>query len=255
MKKRISVLIALAMLFSAVTLAFLTGAGTAEAAEAYPVFEQVNTIEGTVTATLLNMRYGPSTQHQIIGKLRQNETVMVFGRIGDWYAVYNPANGCVGAVHSDYIRLKSEEVNEAADTDAEPTVSVAPTDVTEEEEMLLNLINKARADAGVTPLKLDRDIMKSARMKAQEMVDKNYFSHQSPTYGSPFDMMRANGIAFKTAGENIAGNKTVEDAFKAWMNSEEHKKNLLNSKFNYAGIGIAESKTYGKILVVQTVGR
>ncbi|HHY23587.1 MAG TPA: SCP-like extracellular protein, partial [Clostridiaceae bacterium] len=72
---------------------------------------------------------------------------------------------------------------------------------------------------------------------------------------SPFDMMKQFGISFRTAGENIAGNRTVEGAFKAWMNSEGHRKNILNGNFNYTGIGIVESSTYGKILVQQFIGR
>ena len=87
------------------------------------------------------------------------------------------------------------------------------------------------------------------------MVENNYFSHQSPTYGSPFDMMRQFNNAFNSAGENIAGNQTVEGAFKAWMGSEGHKKNILNSNFNYTGIGIETSNTYGKIVVQQFIGR
>ncbi|NMB96529.1 MAG: SCP-like extracellular protein, partial [Clostridiaceae bacterium] len=74
-------------------------------------------------------------------------------------------------------------------------------------------------------------------------------------YGSPFDMMRQFDISFRTAGENIAGNKTVEGAFKAWMNSAGHKKNILNSSFNYTGIGIVDSPKYGKILVQMFIGR
>ena len=85
------------------------------------------------------------------------------------------------------------------------------------------------------------------------MIDNNYF-HQSP-YGSPSDMMRQHENTFKSAGENIAGNKTVEGAFKAWMSSDTHKKNILNSGFKVTGIGIVSSPTYGKILVQQFIGR
>jgi len=92
-------------------------------------------------------------------------------------------------------------------------------------------------------------------LKAKDLVENNYFSHESPTYGSPFDMMRQFDISFRTAGENIAGNKTVEGAFKAWMNSAGHKKNILNSGFNYTGIGIVDSPKYGKILVQMFIGR
>ncbi len=68
-------------------------------------------------------------------------------------------------------------------------------------------------------------------------------------------MMRQYGLEFKAAGENIAGNETVEGAFEAWMSSDGHKKNILNSNFNYIGIGVASSKTYGKVLVQQFIGR
>jgi len=117
------------------------------------------------------------------------------------------------------------------------------------------MVNKARADAGVEPLQFDMNLVKVARLKAQDMVDKGYFSHQSPTYGSPFDMMRQFGIEFKTAGENIAGNQTAQKAFNAWMGSEGHKKNILNASFNYTGIGVVESPTYGKIFVQMFIGR
>jgi uncharacterized YkwD family protein len=120
---------------------------------------------------------------------------------------------------------------------------------------MLELVNKARADAGVGALAFDTTLQKVARLKAQDMVANNYFSHQSPTYGSPFDMMRQFGVSFKTAGENIAGNQTVEKAFVAWMNSPGHKQNILNAGFNYTGIGIVSSPTYGYIFVQQFIGR
>ncbi len=138
---------------------------------------------------------------------------------------------------------------------AEEPPAVTPPDISEDEQELLNLVNKARADAGVKPLEFDKELMNVARLKAKDMVENNYFSHQSPTYGSPFDMMRQFGISFKTAGENIAGNQTVEGAFKLWMNSESHTKNILNSNFNYTGIGIVPSSTYGKVIVQQLIGR
>lgn len=67
---------------------------------------------------------------------------------------------------------------------------------------------------------VDDELQNIARIKAQDMVDNNYFSHTSPTYGSPFNMMKNFGISYKTAGENIAGNSTNSGAVNAWMNSE-----------------------------------
>lgn len=87
------------------------------------------------------------------------------------------------------------------------------------------------------------------------MVNKKYFSHTSPTYGTPFAMMINNGVTYKTAGENIAGNPSIEGAFNAWMNSEGHKKNILSNNYNYIGIGIVKSDTYGYILVTMFIGR
>ena len=68
-------------------------------------------------------------------------------------------------------------------------------------------------------------------------------------------MMRQFGVSFKTAGENIAGNATVEGAFKAWMNSEGHRKNIMSGNFNYTGIGVISSPTYGKMFVQMFIGR
>jgi len=66
--------------------------------------------------------------------------------------------------------------------------------------------------------------------------------------------MRQFGISFRSAGENIAGNQSVEGAFIAWMNSTGHKENILNKNFNYVGFGIVDSPVYGKILVQQFIG-
>ncbi len=94
-----------------------------------------------------------------------------------------------------------------------------------------------------------------ARIKAQDMVDSNYFSHTSPIYGSPFNMMKSFGISYKTAGENIAGNSSNSGAVNAWMNSEGHRANILNSSFNYTGIGGVKSSKYGKIYVQMFIGK
>jgi uncharacterized YkwD family protein len=78
------------------------------------------------------------------------------------------------------------------------------------------------------------------------MIDKNYFSHTSPTYGSPFDMMKNFGITYSTAGENIAaGQATPKEVVNAWMNSEGHRKNILSSQFTEIGVGYAKGGSYG----------
>lgn len=70
------------------------------------------------------------------------------------------------------------------------------------------------------------------------MIDNHYFSHQSPTYGSPFDMMKQFGISFTAAGENIAyGQPTAQAVMDAWMNSPGHRANILNSSYTQIGVG------------------
>ncbi len=103
---------------------------------------------------------------------------------------------------------------------------------------MVNLVNNERAKAGLQPLAVDAKLSQMARVKSKDMADNNYFSHTSPTYGSPFDMMKKFGISYRTAGENIALNSSVEKAHTALMNSEGHRANILNPKFTHIGIGI-----------------
>lgn len=102
---------------------------------------------------------------------------------------------------------------------------------------------------------MDAEALNVARIKAQDMVDNNYFSHDSPIYGSPFDMLKSFKVTYKTAGENIAGNSSNSGAVNAWMNSSGHKANILNSSFNYTGIGVVKSSKYGKIYVQIFLGK
>jgi uncharacterized protein YkwD len=67
-------------------------------------------------------------------------------------------------------------------------------------------------------------------------------------------MMKEHKLEFRSAGENIAGNKTVEGAFKAWMKKEGNKSNILNPDYKYIGIGICKSDRYGKVFVQQFIG-
>ncbi|MCO4851054.1 CAP domain-containing protein [Bacillus vallismortis] len=133
------------------------------------------------------------------------------------------------------------------------TTTSAPSSVSAYEKKVVELTNAERQKQGLKPLQIDETLSKSARAKSQDMKDKNYFDHQSPTYGSPFDMMKSFGISYKTAGENIAkGQKTPEAVVKAWMNSEGHRKNILNANFTHIGVGYVES---GSIWTQQFIGK
>lgn len=295
MKKRIILLVVLTLAFTSIF--GFTGFNSYNEAVAETVFQRVNFVSATVTASALNMRQGPATSFPVVCVLKKGQTVKVFGKLGDWYAVYEPSKGCVGVVSSKYVKPVGTTTPSKTPAPApkpttpKPTPTPAPTPaptptvptptvptpttpstpekttpstpapstpqagVTQDEQTILDLVNKARAEAGLGPLQFDMELVKVARLKAQDMVQNNYFSHQSPTYGSPFDMMKQFGISFKTAGENIAGNQTAQKAFEAWMNSEGHRKNILNGSFNYTGIGVVSSPTYGLMLVQMFVGR
>lgn len=106
------------------------------------------------------------------------------------------------------------------------------------EQEVVRLVNIERQKAGLAPLKIDTELSKVARLKSEDMKKKGYFSHTSPTYGSPFDMLKQFNITYKTAGENIAkGQKTAQAVVNAWMNSEGHRRNILSKSFTHIGVG------------------
>lgn len=117
--------------------------------------------------------------------------------------------------------------------------------VTAYEEEVVRLVNIERNKQGLNPLASDWQLSRVARYKSQDMKDKGYFSHTSPTYGSPFEMMKSFGISYRTAGENIAkGQKTPSEVVKAWMNSSGHRANILNKSFSKIGVGYVKEGNY-----------
>lgn len=123
-----------------------------------------------------------------------------------------------------------------------PTLSNA---VTEYEAEVVRLVNIERAKNDLKPLTMNWELSRVARYKSQDMHDKGYFSHTSPTYGSPFDMMRNFGISYRSAGENIAmGYRTPQAVVAGWMNSPGHRANILKSSFTQIGVGYVASGDY-----------
>ncbi|MGE5581162.1 MAG: CAP domain-containing protein [Bacillota bacterium] len=139
-------------------------------------------------------------------------------------------------------------------TPANPAPSNPATGLTSEESKMVNLVNQERMNQGIKPLSVNMQLVNLARLKSQDMVKNNYFDHTSPTYGSPFDMMRNAGIKYTTAGENIAGAATTESAHQNLMNSPGHRANILNPSFNQVGIGIAQGSPYGNIFTQMFIG-
>ncbi len=107
---------------------------------------------------------------------------------------------------------------------------------------VVNLVNSERAAQGLTALQKDSRLAALAQQKAEDMAKNQYFSHTSPTYGSAFDMLKAAGYSYKTAGENIAmGQKSAASVMDGWMHSSGHRANILHTSYEKIGVGYAVS--------------
>jgi len=126
--------------------------------------------------------------------------------------------------------------------------------LTADEQKMLDLVNSERAKMGLSQLSPNLKATEVARLKARDMIAKNYFSHTSPTYGSPFDMMKQFGISYRYAGENLAGAPSTDIAHTNLMNSPGHRANILNSNYREVGIGIVNGGPYGKMFVQMFIG-
>jgi len=224
----------------------------------------------TIDGNNQNVRTGAGTNYPSIGTVKSGQKIRALGKLDGWYVIKLPDSGKIGCIPSVNTKLYGTDTTttNANMTTGTGTVTPTPTPGTttgggagtdttgagtnktgttaagtgtmsSDESRILQLVNAERAKNGAKALSSNGDCTKLARMKSQDMVNNNYFSHQSPTYGSPFDMLKANNVSYMYAGENIAMNQSADAAFKAWMNSEGHKKNILNPNFTDLGVGIA----------------
>ena len=124
-------------------------------------------------------------------------------------------------------------------------IPLADAGVLEFEKEVVRLVNAERTKRGLSPLAMDWQLSRVARYKSQDMHDNRYFSHTSPVYGSPYQMIKSFGISFRSAGENIAkGYQTPAAAVSGWMNSSGHRANILNPSFTRIGVGYVSSGKY-----------
>lgn len=144
--------------------------------------------------------------------------------------------------------------SETPDTPAQPDIPETPEQpddpgsvpgVLAYEQEVVRLVNAERASYGLPALSIRADLCQYARVKSQDMHDSGYFSHTSPNYGSPFDMMKSFDITYSHAGENIAmGYSTPEAVVSAWMNSEGHRANILSASYTELGVGYVADGGY-----------
>lgn len=113
----------------------------------------------------------------------------------------------------------------------------------EMEGEVVRLVNIEREKAGLAALKTSIEVSNVARIKSEDMAKNNYFNHNSPTYGSPFEMMDYYGVIYNAAGENIAmGHPTAKLVVEGWMNSPGHRANILESMFKKIGVGLYQTE-------------
>ena len=126
-----------------------------------------------------------------------------------------------------------------------PPATETPSGISAYEMEVINLVNEIRTSNGLNALTPNAKLSEIARTKSQDMRTNGYFAHQSPTYGSPFDMLRQFGVTYRTAGENIAyGYSTPAAVVEGWMNSQGHRENILKSTYTEIGVGYVESGHY-----------
>jgi uncharacterized YkwD family protein len=145
---------------------------------------------------------------------------------------------------SDMIKANPSIKNPAMIVPGQKINIPAASSTTTLEDQVITLVNKERTNRGLQTLTKNFQLANMARCKSQDMATKNYFSHTSPTYGSPFTMMQNFGLHFTAAGENIAmGQPTPQAVMTAWMNSPGHRANILSPAYNQIGVGFAKSSS------------
>ncbi|MBS4534644.1 SCP-like extracellular protein [Clostridium sp. D2Q-14] len=223
-----------------------------------------------ITSETCDVKEGAGEEFKSIGELKKDDKVNVLEEVEDWYIVQLD-NNQVGAVeNSDATPIVIEE---GKDNGKKPSDAETPdnqtndqTDTNEEsedqnigentnetitltnsEQQMIDLVNSERQKNDLPELQTDLELTRVARIKSQDIVENDYFSHNSPNYGSPFDMMKSFGIDYLHAGENLAGNSNVENAHNSLMNSSGHRKNILSPNYTHIGIGIKSSDKYGYV--------
>ncbi|MDQ0878098.1 putative YkwD family protein [Paenibacillus sp. V4I3] len=241
------ILICIALFCSSTTTAFAYGKG-AKGPDVYAVQGMLKSLgyySGPITGY-----YGNQTQSGVKA-FQSRYGLPVTGNVDD-----QTLQSILWAYGNLKIAKKQTPIPTPTTPKPTPKPQVPPTtELTVEEQQMLELVNKERAAVGLSPLAVDLQLTKTARLKSQDMVDNNYFSHDSPTYGSPFDMMEKFGITYNAAGENIACNQSVQAAHEALMNSPGHKANILSKDYTHIGIGIVNGGPCGKMFTQQFIGK
>lgn len=219
------------------------------------VYESLSPYTANIIENNTNVRRGPSTNFIKIATLKKGSNLTVIGKIDNFFVVIFDSNK-VGMIRQDLVKKNTSSSKPLENNTVKPNL---PNDnslsIEENAKLVLQYINEARKQNGLGLLTSYEKLNEISILKSNEMVKKDYFSHTSPTYGSPFKMMQNFGITYKAAGENIAGNSNMKKAVDSWIASESHKKNILSNSYNYIGVGVTKSDKYGYIIVTMFIGK
>lgn len=252
------------------------------------VSEEGNVKKVQIVSPLAEIRAGCSNTADVLQKADQNSKYDVINKVSDWYAVQLPDN-TIGFIPENQCKPIVDETtpidmpsvaqrtpaqtqaatnsprnnqgnnnggtNNPGANNANENISANDTSLSSAEQEMVNLVNQARSQNNLPALKVDTALANVARVKAKDMIDNNYFSHNSPTYGSPFDMMKSFSIRYIKAGENIAGNQSVQGAHDSLMNSPGHRANILSPDYTHIGIGIIEGGNYGNMFTQMFISK
>jgi uncharacterized YkwD family protein len=213
------------------------------------VFTTTSAKQVQVTASSISLRSGASSSHSRLSTLSKGTVVDVIGKIGQWYVV-KTTKDTVGCVDSKYVKPYTAPVagtTPAPTPSPSPSPQPAPTPAANSAAMqteMLGYINAERAKENLAPLVLDKALSDGAYLKSKDMDQNGYFDHNSPTYGSPFDMMKSLGITYHYAGENIAKHTSVKGAHDAFMNSPGHRANIMKAEYTKIGLGFVQDGPY-----------
>jgi uncharacterized protein YkwD len=246
------------------------------------IFHSLAVKKGVVEARALNVRTGPGMNYPIITALEKGAPVTVAGAVGNWYVIITPDN-TVGMVFGRYVRSTTEIEQPVEDSIATPAYtpysaeyggadsynrrpegSVIRVDGSEmascpegdeyisRAESLFDLVNRERAANGLPEFGWDTELNKAARIKALDMAYNGFFGHDSPSMGTPFDLLRDMGIFYKTASESIARADSPESAHMSMMSDASHVTSLLSLGFDKMGAAVLEDPNEaGQYFIVQ----
>ena len=161
-----------------------------------------------------------------------------------FFGIYAPLNSQLkkSKVQNNQLKSQIDELNEEIRSkesdlqDKDREINDLKDKITFLPDNLLSLTNAKRIEAGLSPLQLNKKLNESAKLKAEDMLSKSYWAHDAPDGTEPwyfFDKVR---YSYSSAGENLAFGYLTGDAMvTGWMNSLEHKKNILDPKYKEVG--------------------